>query len=93
MYGVGIRLRSSRLKRDDDDDDGDRVAKGMPLGSVPYASCSVMRDALLASCLYFLDGVIKKEVNQDGVDVDIRMVSFYLPPDEFNTPDAASCGQ
>lgn len=67
-----------------------QVAKGMPHDSVPYASCSVMRDAFLASCLYLLDGVIKEEVNQDGVDIHIRMVPFDLPPDEFNTPDAAS---
>jgi len=35
--------------------------------SIPYTPCSVMWNALLPSCFYFLDSVIKEEVKQNGV--------------------------
>lgn len=51
----------------------------------------MMRDGFLSFGFHLLHKVIQKEIDQDGVDLDLWMVPFDLSPNQFNTPDAAGC--
>lgn len=57
--------------------------------SVPYTSRPVVRSTLLPCCFNLLDGVVEEKVDQDGVDFGLGVLSFDLPADELDAPDAA----
>lgn len=51
----------------------------------------MMREWFLTSGFKLFHLVVEEEVNQDGVDVSIRVQSLYFPTNQLNTPNAASC--
>lgn len=59
--------------------------------SVPDAACSMMRDSFFAFCFHLFHRVVKKEVNQNSIDVGIGMCLLDLPPYQLNTPNTTSC--
>lgn len=47
--------------------------------SVPDAPRSVMRYRLVARLLQLLHGIVEEEVDQNGIDLGLGMVSDHLP--------------
>lgn len=64
--------------------------KTFPPRLVPDAPCPVVRDGFLTSGLQLLHEVVQEKVDQDGVDLDLRMGPFDISPNELHAPDAAS---
>jgi len=49
-----------------------------------------MWDELRIPRFMLLDGVVKEEIYQNGIDMGMRVLTQYLPSDEFDTPYAAA---
>lgn len=47
-------------------------------------------NALLAFRLQFLHGIVEEEVDQDSIEVRLRVLTLDLPPQDLDAPDAAS---
>lgn len=62
----------------------------MTAASVPNTSCSVMRYRLVARLLQLLHGVIKEEINQNGVHLGLGMLSDYLSSQQLDAPNATT---
>ena len=62
-----------------------------PSRLVPYAPRPVVRQGLLALRLQFLHGVVQEEVDQDRVDLHLRVLALDLPPDLLDAPDGGGC--
>lgn len=58
--------------------------------SIPNTPRPVMRQNLFPLFLELFHRIIQIKVNQDGVDVRLRMLSFDVPSDQLDRPDAAS---
>lgn len=50
----------------------------------------MMRNGLLALCFQFFHQIVQEEVNQNGVNLDIWMISLDLPPDQLHAPYTTS---
>ena len=58
--------------------------------SIPDASSAMMGDAVLAFRLDFFHRIIEEEINENSIELRLRMLTFNLPPQLLNAPDAAS---
>ena len=56
-------------------------------GLVPDAPRPVMGQRLLALRLQLLHGVVQEEVNEDRVDLRLRVLALDLAPDLLDAPD------
>lgn len=44
----------------------------------------------MAFRLQFLHGIVEEEINQDSIEMRLRMLALNLPPQKLDAPDAAS---
>ena len=47
-------------------------------------------NAVDALCLYFLHRIVEEEINQDSIELRLRVLPPNLPPQKLDAPDAAA---
>ena len=47
-------------------------------------------NAVEAFCLHFLHSIVEEEINQDSIEVRLRVLTPNLPPQKLDAPDAAA---
>ena len=47
-------------------------------------------NAVTAVRLQFLHGIVEEKIDQDSIEVRLRMLTLNLPPKKLDAPDAAS---
>lgn len=62
-----------------------------PNGLVPNASRPMVWYGLFSLRLQLLHRIIQEKIDQNGIDLRIRMLAFDLAPDEFHHPNATGC--
>ena len=56
---------------------------------IPDASCAMVGNAVEALCLHFLHRIVEEEINQDSIELRLRVLTPNLPPQQLDAPDAA----
>jgi hypothetical protein len=56
--------------------------------SIPYAPCAMVRKWIISGRFQLFHCVVQEKVDQDCVDVRVRMRLHDFSPDKLDTPDA-----
>lgn len=57
---------------------------------IPDAPGAMVGNAFMAFRLRFLHRIVEEEIDQDSIEVRVRVLTPNLPPEKLDAPDAAS---